>query len=54
MTRDFTCSEDEFMCFNWFNSRVTVREFRRLCGQIGVHTRVLTGSEHVNSRISTD
>ena len=53
MTRDFTCSEGEFKYFNCSNSRGSVREFTRFCGQICVQTRVLTGSEHLNSRIST-
>ena len=35
MIHDLTCSEGKFTCFNWFKSRVSIREFTGLCGQIG-------------------
>ena len=49
ITSGFTCYEGEFTCFNWFNSRVSVREFTRFCGHLFhvktcVQARVRTGS----------
>ena len=43
----------EILCFNWFNSSVTVVNSQDCEEKFGVQTRVLTGSEHVKSCVST-
>ena len=51
--RDLTCSEGEFTCFNWFKHVFPYVNSRDCVDKLGVQTRVLNGSEHVKSHVST-